>query len=128
MDSLYNRIVRLFRSGKNSRPADTFDADEIINQIRNREQQRKIEPGRRIHEKHFQGLDLFLDLDITETYRITVNRGRERIYSFSVFCGQGDYGELKKAYERVAAFLKSDRDMGSLPDDDHLKGFYYGGG
>lgn len=127
MKSFFDKLKKLFSYGQNDRPSDPFKPDEIAAQITKREQEIAVEPGRRIHESHYRGLDLFLDLDITETYRITVYNGKERVYSFSVYCGQGEYEELKEAYRRIASFLEGNGDPGELPDDDRLKGFYYGG-
>lgn len=129
MDSLLNKFRKLFNSPSNDRSTGSFDAGDVISQIREqkRGQENAIEPGRRIHEIKYRNLDLFLDLDITKTYRITVNRGKERVYSFSVYCGQEEYMELEEAYRRIVAFLEGERNPVDLPDDEQLKGFYYGG-
>ncbi|MDX1619258.1 MAG: hypothetical protein R3224_10775 [Balneolaceae bacterium] len=115
------------QAGEDDPSSTRFDPRIVVSQIRQQEREQTIEPGRRIHEFQYRELNLILDLDITKTYRIAVYRGKERLYSFSVFCGQGEYGALEEAYGRIATFLEGDRNPGTLPDDDRIKGFYYGG-
>lgn len=100
---------------------------KIMAAIRDTEQSLKAEPGRRIHQFTHAEYHLRLDYDITRTYRLTVHRGGERIYSFSVFCDSGAYDKLEEAYERIIGFLNGNQDLQELPDDDLLKGFYFGG-
>lgn len=125
--SLFKKIKLFFKSDQQNQEAGSFNADKIVSQVNARQQKGTLETGRRFHQFHYQGLDLFLDLDITRTYRITVYRGKERIYSFSVYCQPWEDEKLKKAYQRIITFLDGSRNPGELPDDERLKGFYYGG-
>ena len=59
-------------------------------------------------------------------YRVTVNEGKERRYSFTVVCEPGDYDTLRSSYEEITAFLDGDRRLANLPRHDRLKGHYYG--
>lgn len=110
------------------KPGETgpeVDIPGIIAQIRQAEQ-KEVPLGRRIHRLDHGPWEIRLDRDITENYRITVFSGRERVYSFSVFAGEGNYEALEKAYESVVEFLESDRKIASLPDNERMKGYFYG--
>ncbi len=107
-------------------PEDTVDVPAIIDEIKEAESNRSIPLGRRIHKLSYRGLDLFLDRDITKNYRVTVYQGRERIYSFSVFANQGNYDILEKGYVRIINFLDGERKVSDLPEDENIKGFFYG--
>ena len=90
------------------------------------EEAREIEPGRKIHSFEYDYFEIRLDRDITKNYRITVFRGNERTYSFTVFAGKGEFEKLIEAYPCIISFLKSEQIISTLPDNDLLKGFYFG--
>lgn len=125
--ALLNKLRDAFGSGPDE-PAvsDEPDLGHVIDRIRESEQSGETEPGRRIHQFAHLHYDLRLDYDITDTYRITVSRGEERIYSFSVYCEPLAYDELIEAYRRIIDFLNGEQSLGELPDDALLKGFYFG--
>lgn len=107
-------------------PKETVNIRAVINQIKQKESAEEIPLGRRIHTLRHGNMDLFLDRDITEYYRITVNRGRERIYSFSIYAEQGDYEILEEGYEKIIQFLNGESKVTELPDNPNIKGFFYG--
>lgn len=107
-------------------PEEAVDVPAIIDEIKEVESNKPIPPGRRIHTLSYRGLDLFLDRDITKNYRVTVYQGRERIYSFSIFANQGNYDILEKGYIRIINFLDGGRKLSDLPEDENIKGFFYG--
>ena len=43
------------------------------------------------------------------SYRVTVNQGTERRYSFTILCSPGDYDALRSGYEAITVFLDGDR-------------------
>lgn len=99
---------------------------EIINKIRKTEESQDIQPGRKIHTLDYDLFELRLDRDITNQYRITVFRGSERVYSFTVFVTKQELQKLDKAYRDIISFLKENPSIAHLPDNDLLKGFYFG--
>ncbi|WP_428235297.1 hypothetical protein [Gracilimonas sp.] len=99
---------------------------EIINKIRKKEESQDIQPGRKIHTLDYDLFELRLDRDITNQYRITVFRGGERVYSFTVFVTKQELQKLDKAYRDIISFLKENPSVAHLPDNDLLKGFYFG--
>ncbi|MTI87898.1 MAG: hypothetical protein FH748_08020 [Balneolaceae bacterium] len=118
---------RLFwGSGKNQEPAPKTDIPKIITQIETKEQARDIPLGRKIHDFDYGMLSVRLDRDITKSYRITVWQGKERLYSFTVQTNQGNYKQLQQAYNIIINFLNGDQNLSHLPDNDLVKGFYYG--
>lgn len=109
-----------------SLPSPSLDLDAEIETIRTAETSQHIELGKQIHSFTYQHLNLRLDRDILGMYRVTVNEGRERRYSFTITCGQGDYDALRDGFAEIAKFLNSDRRLDDLPQDDRVKGHYYG--
>lgn len=107
-------------------PQETVDISQIIRQIKDREAKQEIPLGRRIYVFSYDDLQLSLDRDITENYRVTVTRGRERIYSFSIFANRGEYEILEEGYNQIIEYLDSDRKVSSLPENENIKGFFYG--
>ncbi|MBO6585350.1 MAG: hypothetical protein JJ953_04545 [Gracilimonas sp.] len=107
-------------------PAPEPNYTEIINKIKQTEESQDIQPGRKIHAFDYDLFELRLDRDITNQYRITVFRGSERVYSFTVFVTKQELQKLDKAYRDVISFLKENPSVAHLPDNDLLKGFYFG--
>jgi len=114
----------LFSTG-NQKEQET-DIPTIIEQIRKREEKNDIALGRRIHSFHHKEYQLALDRDISENYRVTVYLGKERIYSFTLFANQGNYDILEQAYIRIIDFLDGEQKLSGLPDNEIIKGFFYG--
>ncbi len=121
---MLNILKNLFSSDEE--PAVEVDVSGVIEQIKQKEQAKNIPLGRRIHTLEYGELYLFLDRDITENYRVTAYRGRERIYSFSIFAGQGNYEVLEKGYQKIMDYLASERKVSDLPEDENIKGHFYG--
>jgi len=121
---MFESLKKLFSSP--SKPQEKTDIPAIIDKIKAREKSDDIPLGRRIHSLSHGDLDLFLDRDITENYRVTVYQERERIYSFSIFANQGDYDILEKGYARIINYLEGERKVADLPADETIKGFFYG--
>jgi hypothetical protein len=121
---MFERLKKLFSS--TSKPQEETDIPAIIEQIKARESKDNIPLGRRIHTFNYQNLDLFLDRDITKNYRVTVYQGRERMYSFSIFASQGNYDMLEKGYAKIINYLEGEQKVSDLPDDENIKGFFYG--
>ena len=106
------------------RPSINLTAE--IDAIRRVETTAKPDLGKRIHSFRHQGLELRLDRDMLGMYRVTVNEGKERRYSFTIVCPPGDYDALRVGYEEITQFLDSDRHLAKLPRHDRVKGHYYG--
>lgn len=121
---MFEAIKKLF--GTSSETEEPADIPTIIGQIRKREEMNDIPLGRRIHSFHHRQYQLALDRDISENYRVTVYLGRERIYSFTLFANQGDYNILEQAYTKIVHFLDGEQQLSDLPDNETLKGFFYG--
>lgn len=107
-------------------PEEPVYVPAIIDEIKEAEFNKNIPLGRRIHKLNYRDLDLFLDRDITKNYRVTVYQGRERLYSFSIFANQGNYDILEKGYTRIIKYLDGERKVSDLPEDENIKGFFYG--
>lgn len=121
---MFNWVKSFFES--ENKPEETYDTERVIAQIKERETKLDIPLGRRIHSSSHLNFDLYLDRDITKNYRITVFLGRDRIYSFSVFAHEGDYAILEEGYTQVINFLEGDRAIKDLPENETVKGFFYG--
>lgn len=128
MDFLARIRRRLLQStnGKAAHPA--FDLDTELALIERAEANRVIPTGRLIHEFTYSGLDLRLDRDMTGSYRVTVNEGAHRVYSFTVACPQKDYHTLRSGYDEIIRFLSGSQAVRELPDNALLKGHFYGRG
>lgn len=105
---------------------EAFNLDAEIRTIERLEATHDVVLGKRIHEFRFQELDVRLDRDVLGLYRVTVNQGTERRYSFTIVCNPGDYDALRSGYEAITAFLDGDRHLADLPNTDWLKGHFYG--
>jgi hypothetical protein len=90
------------------------------------ESEQDIGLGRPIHRFSYEGLELRLDRDMTGRYRVTVNEGRERRYSFTLHSAPHDYEALHAGYEEIIQFLDGPRRITTLPDHERLKGHFYG--
>ena len=121
---MFDRLKKLF--GTRSEPEEAADIPTIIEQIRKREEKNDIALGRRIHSFQYKQYQLALDRDISKNYRVTVYLGKERIYSFTLFANQGNYDILEQAYTRIIDFLDGEQKLSSLPDNEIIKGFFYG--
>lgn len=123
---MFDRFKNLFTSP--SEPEQETDVPAIIDQIKAREGEAgsDIPLGKRIHSFHHRNYLVALDRDISKNYRVTVYQGRERIYSFTLFANQGNYDILEQAYGRIIGFLDSEQKLSNLPDNEILKGFFYG--
>ncbi len=121
---MFDRLKKLFFSP--SEQEEETDVPTIIQQIKAREAKNDIPLGRRIHSFHHKGYQIALDRDISKNYRVTVYLGKERIYSFTLFANQGNYDILEQAYGRIIGFLDSEQKLSNLPDNEILKGFFYG--
>lgn len=121
-------MLELFKKlfTKEDQPREPVDVQRIIRQIKEAEEKKDIPLGKRIHSFSYVDFQLNLDRDITEHYRITVYQGQERIYSFTIFAKERNYDILEQAYSQIITFMEGDRNIGSLPDDEILKGFFYG--
>lgn len=119
-------LKKMFKNGDRSGPPrERIDLQELIAEIRERESG-EIFLGRRIHQFEYGIFDIRLDRDITERYRVTVFNGRERVYSFTVMAGEGEYEKLREGYSSILSYLDGERKPANLPDDSTLKGHFYG--
>ena len=129
MRSLIARLKnRLAYSGDGAPPEPAVNLDDELSRIERAEKERVIPTGRLIHQFNFEGLDLRLDRDMTGTYRVTVNEGGHRVYSFDVRCAHQDYPALRDGYGAIIRFLSGPRSLRELPSGEMLKGRYYGTG
>ncbi len=110
---------------KNQQSSDRIDILAVIEEVKENEQ-KGVPLGKRIHTFEYKMMEVRLDCDIASNYRVTVYEGKERRFSFTIFAKQGDYDTLEQVYDRIIGFLDGDRQISELPDDDTLKGFYYG--
>lgn len=119
-------LKKLFTAeSKKQKPSGGIDISTVIEEVKKNEQ-KGVPLGKRIHTFEYQLMEIRLDCDIASNYRVTVYEGEERRYSFTVFAKQGDYDTLEQVYGRIIGFLDGDRQITGLPDNDTLKGFYYG--
>ncbi len=129
MKDFFRRLSKHFTSSNGHAVQEPLpDLQAEIDAIRRVEAAETIDLGKQIHCFRHQGLDLRLDRDVLGLYRVTVNEGRERRYSFTIVCAPGDYDVLHASYEEITAFLDGDRHLATLPRHDRLKGHYYGHG
>jgi len=97
-----------------------------IETIRSIEFSQTIPTGQRIHGFSYANLLMRLDRDVMGIYRITVNQGSEKRFSFSINCEKGDYEKLGRGLEEVIRFLDGKRSIRSLPNHELVRGYYYG--
>lgn len=127
MKDFFKRLNKHFSSSNGQAVAPpSIDLTAEIDRIRHVEAAEEIDLGKRIHCFRHAGLELRLDRDVLGMYRVTVNEGKERRYSFTIVCAPGDYDTLRTSYEEITAFLDGDRRLANLPRHDRLKGHYYG--
>lgn len=107
-------------------PLPTLDLERAIEQIQKSEKASQTEPGRPIFKGRHTHFDIRLDRDITGHYRITAFYGTEKAYSFSVYSETTDFKSLSSAFKTVTGFLEGERNLRDLPDDDLVKGHYFG--
>lgn len=116
----------LFSNNHHSKEAaPKVDLEQILSNIEEREKTRDIPLGKKIYDFQYGELQVRFDRDITHNGRICIFRGKERLYSFTVFAKEGEYDILKHALESAIEFLKSDQSIKNLPDSAVLKGFYH---
>jgi len=99
------------------------DAARVADAVRKAESESPVEPGRMLHQLVYDELTIRFDRDVIGLLRITASRDAERRYSFSVRCPAGEWDD---AFRTVFAFLGSDRSFRNLPDDDRVRGHFYG--
>ncbi|MFQ5569644.1 MAG: hypothetical protein ACE5G0_08205 [Rhodothermales bacterium] len=127
MKNILHRFHKHFyRPNGQATAAPAVDISTEIEAVRRAEADRDLDPGKRIHGFRYRGLELRLDRDVTGMYRVTVNEGRERRYSFTIVCEQGDYEALHAGYDEITHFLDGDRRVVNMPNHARLKGHYYG--
>ena len=127
--NIFNHLGKYLRNGRNGHASSEevpIDLAAELALIEHAEANRDIGLGKRIHEFRYRELDLRLDRDVTGMYRVTVNQGRERVYSFTLECPPGDYDALRAGYEEITRFLGGDRHLANLPNHEGLKGHFYG--
>jgi hypothetical protein len=122
--SLRNRFSRRTTPATEGPLLDTGAEIEVIKRI---EAAQDPGLGRVIHHFPYLEFDLWLDRDITGTYRVVVYQGKKRRYSFSIQCGHKDYEALRNGFEEIICFLGGNRRIVDLPKNKHLKGHYFGG-
>ena len=127
MSDFFKRLRDHFSSSNGQHlPKPSVNLAAEIEAIRHVESTATPDLGKRIHSFRHQGLELRLDRDVLGMYRVTVNEGKERRYSFTIVCPPGDYDALHAGYEEITEFLDSDRHLAKLPRHDRVKGHYYG--
>lgn len=106
-----------------SPPPPPPDAAEVARAVRKAEEESTIEPGRLLHRFDYDELTIRFDRDVIGLLRITASKDEERRYSFSVRCSTDEWND---AFESVFAFLASERSIRNLPNDDRVRGHFYG--
>ena len=114
--------IKKWFGGREPEPVNWPEVDLAAQIVAIRQAEAETQPrsGQLIHAFDFHEYSLRLDRDITGTYRLVANEGRERRYSFSI------RGELEPALQEITAFLSGPRRMADLPRSETLKGHYYG--
>ena len=127
MDNFFKRLRDHFSSSNGQHiPQPSVNLAAQIEAIQRVEANEELDLGKRIHSFRHGGLELRLDRDVLGMYRVTVNEGKERRYSFTIVCQPGDYDALRAGYEEITGFLDGDRRPATLPRHDRVKGHYYG--
>ena len=122
-----NLLRNIFSKPIQSQPDwPPFDISAQIARIKTIESEKKIDLGQRINCFSYKHFELNLDCDITGFYRIVVYEGRDRRFSFSIRCKQGDYEAFLSSLKEIVEFLDGDRRIKNLPKHDLLKGYYFG--
>jgi hypothetical protein len=124
--SIIKQLLGWVRTSKKEEPIPDINLTAQLEHIEKKEAANEIESGRKIHSFHYGMLEIKTDRDITEQYRIIVWQGKEWLFSFSIFSEQGEYEKLGKGFSEISDFLKGDQKISSLPDNDLLKGLFYG--
>jgi hypothetical protein len=102
------------------------DLQAKIDKIKQIEEEQNIDLGRRIYQFDYKQYELCLDRDVIGMYRVIAFIGKERRFSFSIKCEYKDYTNLKKGYEEIATFFDGDQHIRNLPNNELLKGHYFG--
>lgn len=127
MKNFFHRLRKHYSSQNGQAvPRPTLDLEAQIEAIRQVETSHHIDLGKQIHCFKHRGLALRLDRDVLGMYRVTVNEGKDRRYSFTILCPQGDYVALHAGYEEITDFLDGERRLTDLPRHERVKGHFYG--
>ncbi len=102
------------------------DLDKQIEAIKLVESEGDVELGKRIHQFDFHEFELRLDRDVTGTYRICANQGAERRFSFTIKTSHRDYDGLRGALDMITEFLSGERRIAHLPNNEIVKGHFFG--
>jgi len=105
--------------------APPLHIEEEVNKIKSVEEKHNPKLGERIHHFDFMEFDLSLDRDVTEMYRLVAFEGKEKRFSFTIKCKQGNHELLQKAFEEIINFLKGERKLKNLPNNELLKGHFF---
>jgi hypothetical protein len=127
-------MIKFFRRVKNAIPKKNvqepewppFDVNKQIEKIRQVESNQEIPLGQRIISIQYNYFELSLDREITGTYRLIVYEGNDRRFSFSIRCNYKEYEVLLKSFKEIIQFLDGDRRIKHLPNNEYLKGHYFG--
>lgn len=103
-----------------------LDIDGLINQIKGIEVINPPEPGRKIYSFMYYDFELILDVEVTGQYRLSAFSGKEKKYGFLIKCETGNYKVLAEGIKQCIDFLDGNRKIGDLPDNEVLKGHYFG--
>lgn len=99
--------------------------DSVLCKIQKAEESNEIPLGKKIYSFDYGTLQIRFDRDITRNGRISIFKGEEKLFSFTVFAKEGEYDILKDAFESVFVFLEGDRSIKNLPKNKVLNGFYH---
>ena len=102
------------------------DLQAQIDKIKQIESEQEIDLGRRIYQFDYKQFELCLDRDVLGMYRVIAFIGKERRFSFSIKCKHKDYTNLIRGYEEIFIFFDGDHHIRNLPNNDLLKGHYFG--
>jgi len=127
MKKLLNRIKNALPKSNVQEPDwPPFDINRQIEKIKQTEIDHEIPLGQRIISFQYKYFELSLDREITGMYRLIVYEGKDRRFSFSIHCKHKNYDALSTSFGEIIQFLDGDCRIKNLPNNEHLKGHYFG--
>jgi hypothetical protein len=127
MSAFVKKLKSIFSGNNHNTIKDpSLDIDGLVNQIKSTEEVSKPEPGRKIYSFMYYDFELILDVEVTGQYRLSAFSGKEKKYGFLIKCETGNYEVLAEGLKQCIDFLNGNRKIGDLPDNEVLKGHYFG--
>ncbi len=108
----------------NTNKRETLDTGQIVQSIREQEQQDEA-IGRKILSLDYQQFELLVDREFTGRYRISAFKGQHKIYGFTVSEKEISDQQFKTVWNDILKFLDHPS-PNKLPESEQLSAHFFG--